>query len=129
MGDPKHRKEASNESVQKINTCGLGMQIPCGVVPEVSIQDTERGGGKVSTGYHTTVVQLEADRDSGRQCTDRPYTSGDRISAEILSSRSGRISEGKKCNKAIRSACGVEEAILGPAFLGKRVLRKHRGPK
>ncbi len=76
----------------------MGMQIPCDMVPEVSIQDTERGVGKIIKNQHMATLCMEANRDTGRECPRRPYTSGDRISSERFSGRSDRISEGKKCD-------------------------------
>ena len=49
VGDPKHQREVFDGRFQKVSTRGMGMQIPFGLVSEVSIQDFERGYRQISS--------------------------------------------------------------------------------
>ena len=125
VGDPKHQREVFDGRFQKASTRSMGMQIPSGVVSEVSIQDFERGYRQISSRDHKATVRMEEGGDLGWQCTDRPHPFGFVDTAEVFGFRVGRISERQECNQDVRYASRAEAAVLGTTFLGERVLRQH----
>ena len=132
VGDPKHQREVFNERFQETSTCGMAMQIPSGVVSEVSLQDFERRVGKISTRYHKTTMRMEEGRNTGRQYPGRPCPSGCVDTTKVFCIGVGGFSERQECDQNIRHASGTEEELLGAAFLGERILcecrRTGRGP-
>jgi hypothetical protein len=120
VGDPKHQREVFNERFQKAITCGMGMQIPSGLVSEVSIQDIGGGDREIGSGYHQATMQLEGCADFGRQCAKRPYPFGVIDTPKVFCFKVCRFSEGKECDQDIRYASCTEEAVLGRHFWSKR---------
>lgn len=129
VGDPKHQREVFDGRFQEVSTRGMGMQIPSGLVSEVSIQDFKRGYRQISSRDHKATVRVEEGGDPGWQCTDRPYPFGFVDTAEVFSFRVGRVSERQECNQDFRYASRAEAAVLGTTFLGERVLCQHSRPR
>ena len=132
VGDPKHQREVFDGRFQKVSTRSMGMQIPSGLVSEVSLQDFEWGCGQISSRDHQATVRVEEGRDFGWQCTDRPHPFGLVDTAEVFGFRVRRVCERQECNQDFRYASRAEAAVLGQTFLGERVLCQHsrsgRGP-
>jgi hypothetical protein len=126
VGDPNHQREVFNGRFQKVSTRGMGMQIPSGLVSEVSIQDFERGYRQISSRDHKATVRVDEGGNPGWQCTDRPHPFGFIDTAEVFSFRVGRVSERQECNQDFRYASGVAEAVLGTTFLVERILCQYR---
>ena len=103
-GDPVEQKEVFIETVQKVSTRVMGMQIPHSMVPEIPFQNPDRRAWAVVTGYYPAIVRMAWDRDSGRQHPDRPPPFDSGRTAEILNRGSGGIHKGQKRHKDLRSA-------------------------
>ena len=89
VGDPRHQREVFNERFQETSTCGMAMQIPSGVVSEVSLQGFERRSRKIGSRYHKATMRMEEGRNTGRQYPGRPYPSGSFGTAEVFCVRVG----------------------------------------
>lgn len=126
VGDPKHQREVFNERFQETSTCGMGMQIPPGLVSQVSLQDSERRSRKISSRYHKATMRMEEGGNTGRQYPSRPYPSGCVDATEVFRIRVGGFCERQECDQDIRQASGTEASVLGSAFLGERILCQYR---
>ena len=102
LGDPNHQREVFNGRFQKVSTCGMGMQIPSGLVSEVSIQDFERGHRQISSRDHKATVRVEEGGDFSWQCTDRPDPFGFVDTAEVFGGRSGEDVVKANCYQKVR---------------------------
>lgn len=71
---------------------------------------------------------MEEVGDSGKESPGRPCPLGTVNTTEVFRCRGSRVSEREECNKNLRLPDPPEETILGKAFLGKRILRKHGRP-
>ena len=108
VGEPNHQREVFNGRFQKVSTRGMGMQIPSGLVSEVSIQDFKRGYRQISSRDHKATVRVEEGGNSCWQCADRPHPFGFVDTAEVFGFRVGWISERQECNQHFRYASSPE---------------------
>ena len=102
------------------------MQISRGILSEISVQDTGRRSSDVCNPASVSVMQSERwRRDTGDKCTagSRAHRAGD--TAEVRGIQNHRLSEREAGIADVRPISEVAEAILGPARLVTRVLRKH----
>lgn len=49
-GDPKRQKEVFSETVQQISTCSVAVQIPCSLVSEIPVSNSERRTWAITEG-------------------------------------------------------------------------------
>jgi len=66
-GDPKRQKEVFSETVQQISTCSVAMQIPCSLVSEIPVSNSERRTWAITEGYPQAIMRVETNRYSGRK--------------------------------------------------------------
>ena len=66
-GDPKRQKEVFSETVQQISTRSLAMQIPCSLVSEISISNSERRTWAIAESNPQAIMRVETNRDPGRK--------------------------------------------------------------
>ena len=76
----------------------MGMQIPCGVYPEVPEEDTVQGITPTYGGNISKVSGTEGESDIGRAFTARPCTHADIDTAEIFCIAGNRVYKREECN-------------------------------
>ena len=100
----------------------MAVQIPYNLVPEISVQNSQGSVATVSRGNIATVMRLEESRDSGDEYPVGPCAHGLVNPAEVFGFCGRWVSQREMRHQNIRQAFGTQEAILGEALLGERIL-------
>src|SRR5208283_3798960 len=105
----------------------VGVQIPCGVYPQVPEEDLAR---RTATALGRGVPQAGgAEGESNRRGASaaRPRAHDDRDSAQVCGVASDWVYQREECGPPGTGVWREEEELRGPALLGARVLRIDRG--
>src|SRR5271157_4939772 len=117
------------DEMESLSHTEVGVQIPCGVHPEVPQKDAVRG---TETARGRGVPQVGgAERESHRRRAPdaRSRAQDDCDSAEVCGVASDWVYQGQERDSLGAGVRGEEEKLCGSAFLGARALRVHRGTR
>ena len=100
----------------------MGLQVPLGMDNEVSVSGAGGGCRRASAGAAARDSAQPGDADLRRGDQSGPCAHADRDTAAHIGVQGGAVSEGEELAPAVVRISGVEEAVLGSALMGSRVL-------
>src|SRR5579862_4923042 len=98
----------------------MGVQIPCGVYPQMSEESAVRGSTKVSGGSVPSSGRAEGEPDRGRASAPRPCAYDDLDSAEICRVASDWVHQGEERDPLGARVGGAKAEFRRAEFLGAR---------
>jgi len=105
----------------------MGMQVSCGVYPEVSAQGDVRADTPRAWADHAGVGPTERERGGGRASEGGSCAHDVVDTAEVFGLRGGGVYQGEECDSDRPKIYGSDEELCRVELLGEGILRVDGG--